>query len=76
MNPLNILTMIKQGQNPQQIMLSLLQQNTNNPMIQNLLQLAQNNDKIGIENIARNILKERGMDFDKEFNSFRKNLRI
>ena len=27
-----------------------------------------------IENIARNLCKERGVDFDKEFNSFRQNL--
>lgn len=77
MNPLMILSMIRNGQNPQQIMLQILSNNAgNNPMIKNLLQLAKNNDASGIENFARNILKERGMDFDTEFNSFRNNFRI
>ena len=46
----------------------------NNPIFSNLLALAKNNKGEEIENIARNLCKERGVDFDKEFNSFRQNL--
>ena len=43
-------------------------------MMNNLLQLAQNGKGVEIEQIARNIMKEKGLDFDKEFNSFKNNL--
>ena len=38
----------------------------------NLISLARSGDQRGIEQIARNIAAQRGMDFDKEFNAFRK----
>ena len=74
-NPMQFIQMIKSGQNPQQLMLNVLQQRTqNNPLMQNLFQLAQNNNTSAIEEIARNIYSEKGLDFDKEFNSFKKTL--
>ena len=74
-NPIQLIQMIKSGQNPQQLMLNVLQQRTqNNPLMQNLFQLAQNNNTSAIEEIARNIYSEKGLDFDKEFNSFKKTL--
>jgi hypothetical protein len=74
-NPMQLIQMIKSGQNPQQLMLNVLQQRTqNNPLMQNLFQLAQNNNTSAIEEIARNIYSEKGLDFDKEFNSFKKTL--
>lgn len=75
-NPMMFLiSMLKNGANPQQLALSMLQQQAgNNPMMNNLLQLAQNGKGVEIEQIARNIMKEKGLDFDKEFNSFKNNL--
>lgn len=74
-NPMQLIQMIKSGQNPQQLMLNVLQQRTqNNPLMQNLFQLAQNNNTSAIEEIVRNIYSEKGLDFDKEFNSFKKTL--
>ena len=32
----------------------------------NLLNLAKNNDSQAIEQIARNLMKQRGLDYDKE----------
>lgn len=65
--------MIKQGYNPQQIIMNVLQtQMGGTPMGDNLLRLAQNGDTAGIEKIARNMAAERGLDFDKEFAAFRK----
>lgn len=65
MNPMQILTQFK-GQSPQQIAMQLIG-NTNNPMLNNLVQMAKNGDRQGIENFARNVLKEQGRDFDKEY---------
>ena len=47
----------------------------NNPMFRDLIQKAQRGDKQSIENFARNICKERGIDFDKEFANFMSNFR-
>lgn len=75
MNPMQIIQMIKSGSNPQQLIMSFLQQQ-NNPMANNLLQMAQNGNISGIEQIARNICEQKGLDFDKEFNSFKQQLGI
>ena len=75
MNPMQIIQMIKSGSNPQQLIMSFLQQQ-NNPMANNLLQMAQNGNASGIEQIARNICAQKGLDFDKEFNSFKQQLGI
>ena len=40
-------------------------------MFANILSLAQNGNTQEIENIVRNMARERGIDFDKEFNSFK-----
>lgn len=74
-NPMQFMQAIRGGQNPQQLMLQMLQQRMGNtPMGQNLMQLAQNNDTAGIEQIARNLCAQRGLDFDQEFSSFKKRL--
>lgn len=74
-NPMEAINFIKNTKNPQQLAYNLIaQQAGNNPIFANLLSLAKNNKGKEIENIARNLCKERGVDFDKEFNSFRKNL--
>lgn len=74
MNPLQLIQMIKQGQNPQQLMMSFLQSQANNPFNANLLNLAKNGQTAEIEKIARNMCKERGVDFDQEFSNFRKSM--
>ena len=47
----------------------------NNPMFRDLIQKAQKGDRQGVENFARNICKERGIDFDKEFANFMRNFK-
>ena len=72
MNPMQIMAMIKNGQNPQQLILSMLEnQMGGTPMGNNLLQMARNGQTADIEKFARNLFESRGMDFDKEFNSFK-----
>ena len=66
-----MIQMVKNRQNPEQMMLQYLQQQAQqNPMGQNLLSLAQAGNAADIEKIARNICAQRGIDFDKEFASF------
>lgn len=69
-NPMQFLSMMRKGQNPQQLMLSYLKQNQT-PMGQNLYSLAMNGNTQEIEKIARNYCAQMGVDFDSAFNAFR-----
>ena len=76
-NPLELIQMIKSGKNPQQLMISILEgELSNTPFGANLLTLAKNNNCKEIENIARNICAQKGLDYDREFAAFRKNMGI
>lgn len=61
--------------NPKQIVMKLMEKN-NSPVINNLIQMAQKGDNKGIENFARNYLKERNIDFDAEFSKFMSNFKM
>ena len=74
-NMMQIISLMKNGGNPQRMVLNMLEQQTeNNPFAANLLQLAKGNKSGEIEQIARNLAKEKGIDFDTEFNNFKKTL--
>lgn len=49
--------------------------NNKNPMIKNLMQMYKGGNNSSIEAFARNICKERGINFDNEFAEFMKNFR-
>lgn len=75
MNFQEIIQFIKSGNNPEQMILSMLQINSkNNPVMMNILQLAKQGNYKQIEQVARNLAQQRGVDFDKEFTNFRKTL--
>lgn len=77
MNPMQLIQMLQGGANPQQLAMSLLQNNIGNtPMGQNLLSLAQQGNRVQIEEIARNYCKQQGVDFDKEFGAFKQMLGV
>lgn len=66
------LNMMRQGKNPEQIMLNVLQtQMGGTPVGDNLIDLARKRDAAGIEQVARNLAQQQGIDFDKEFAAFR-----
>lgn len=74
-NPMEIIRMIKQGKNPEQLMLSILEgQFASTPIGANLLELAKMNRTDEIERFARNLYQEKGLDFDKEFTAFKQRL--
>lgn len=70
MNPMEFMKGIK---NPQQFVMNMLKQNQN-PMAIQLMQMVKNGNTNQIEQFARNICKERGMDFDKSFSEFMKQI--
>lgn len=41
-----------------------------NPMFKNLIQMAREGNEEGLKTFARNLYKEKGRDFDKEFAEF------
>lgn len=65
-NPMNILQLL--NSNPQQVVNKML---GNNPMAKNLLAMMKNNDAKGIEEMARNLAKERGQDADKLYDEIK-----
>lgn len=70
MNPMQFLRGIK---NPQQFVMNMLGQNQT-PMGMQLINLAKTGNTNQIEQFAKNICKERGMDFDKSFSEFMKQI--
>lgn len=48
----------------------------NNPIINNLIDMAEKGDSKGVESFARNMLKERGLDLDTEMEKMKKILNI
>ena len=72
---IKLLQAIRNGANPQQLVMGVLEgQMANTPMGKNLLQLVKENKTSEIEKIARNICAQNGIDFDKEFASFKQSL--
>lgn len=73
MNPINIIKQyMLQGFTPQNILNKL---NVNNPILNNVMNMAQKGDIKGVETFARNICKQRGLDFDTEFDKFKNTLK-
>ena len=75
-DPKMLIQMIKQGSNPQQLMLSVLQGRAySNPLGQNLLNLAQQGNATEIEKIVRNLYAQQGgKNFDADFEAFKRAL--
>ena len=75
-NMMDFMKMVKNG-NPQEMVIGMLKQTaqTGNPMATNLINLINSGDMQGVERLARNVARERGIDFDKEFNSFKQMFR-
>ena len=73
MNPMNMIKQyMLQGLTPKGI---LSRMNINNPILNNVITMAQNGDTKGVENFARNICKQKGLDFDTEFSKFKDTLK-
>ena len=75
-DPKMLIQMIRQGQNPQQLMISILQgQAYNNPLGKNLLNLARSGQTSELEKVVRNIYAQQGgKNFDQDFEAFKRAL--
>ena len=69
-NPMQFMNMLKGIKNPKDAVLSIVKSNTN-PMVKNLVEMAEKGDTKGVENFARNYMKSQGKNFDQEFNNFK-----
>lgn len=71
----SFLNAVRGGSNPQSLAISIFEnQMGNSPLGQNILQLAKQGKGAQIEQIARNLCQQRGLNFDVEFANFKKQL--
>lgn len=78
MNPMQLIKQFMgKNMNPQQILEQEMVKNLyqQNPMIGNLIGMANKGNSKGIENFARNMCRERGIDYDEEFAKFMKQIK-
>lgn len=70
MNPMQMLQGMR---NPQQFLQQMMGNNSvmSNPMARNAMQMAQKGDSKGIEQMARNLCKEKGLNADDVFNQIK-----
>lgn len=74
-DPKVLIQLIKQGQNPQQLIMKVLSGQARTPLINNLLSLAQQGRTAEIEQVVRNLYAQQGgQDFDRDFAAFKKSL--
>jgi len=73
---MNFMNVIKQymlqGITPQNM---LQKMNIRNPILSNVINMAQKGDTKGVEKFARNVCNQRGLDFDTEFAKFKNTLK-
>lgn len=73
-NPMQFMNMLKGIKSPKDTVINMIKTN-NNPMVKNLVEMAEKGDSQGVENFARNLYQQQGRDFDKEFNEFMSNFK-
>lgn len=71
---MNTLKGLLQSNNPKDIVMQNFG-NSKNPMISNLMNIYKGGNQNAIETFARNVCQERGIDFEKEFTNFIKQLK-
>ena len=79
-NQQEMLNLIKsfKNQDPSAIVSNMVNEaaQQGNPIMQNLAELIKKGDTKQIETVVRNVAKERGLDYDKEFKAFRQMFRL
>ena len=73
-NPMQFMNMLKGIKSPKDAVINMIKTN-NNPMVKNLVEMAEKGQNDKIEEFARNLFREQNRDFDKEFNEFMKNFK-
>ena len=76
-NPLGMIFQIMRcGENPQAMLKQTLGNNQiiSNPIMKNALEMAQNGNMKGVEKLARNLCKEKGIEADEFFSKIKQNI--
>lgn len=73
-NPIQFMNMLKSIKSPKEAVINMIKSN-NNPMIKNLVEMAEKGNSKGVEEFARNLYAQQGRDFDKEFGEFMNNFK-
>ena len=73
-NPMQMIKMLTGKMSPKDMAMSIIKDNSN-PVFKNLLDMANNNETEKLEQFARNICKEKNIDFDKDFADFMNNFK-
>ena len=73
-NQINIIKMMMGKMSPKDMAVKMLENNSN-PVFANLIDMANKGDTKGVEKFARNVMKEKGIDYDKEFSEFMNNFK-
>ena len=73
-NPMQIMNLLKGAKSPKDAVINMIKSN-NNPMVKNLVEMAEKGNSDGIETFARNMFKEQGRDFDSEIKQFMNNFK-
>lgn len=69
-NPMEMIGLLK-GRDPQQLVMSMIQNNNiNDPTINELIECAKSGDNQKLINLAETIFQKQGKDFTTEFNNF------
>lgn len=64
-NLMQMIQMMRSGGNPQQAIINMMKQQAgNNPVMNNAINMMEKGDNAGIEQLARNLCKERGINPD------------
>ena len=70
-NPMQLIQMAKGGNSQQMIIDAVKKQTGNNPVLNNAIEMAENHDAKGLENLARNLCKTNGLNADDIVNQVR-----
>lgn len=73
-NPMQMMNLLKGVKSPKDAVINMIKSN-NNPMVKNLVEMAETGNYKGVEDFARNLYAQQGKDFDKEFNDFMSNFK-
>lgn len=68
---MNIMQLFQSGMNPKSAIQNLINSNpevSQNPIAQNAMRMAQNNDISGLKSMAQNLYRERGLDINQAYN--------
>ena len=72
MNPMQLMQMLRGNGNPRQMLMNMMKgQAGNNPVMNNALQMMEKGDSKGLEQLCRNLGKEKNVDIDQMMNQIK-----